>query len=211
MPALWYHHPRLYIFGMTLIHGKEFRNRFKRIAKIIGKNKSVLDLGAGPPMLYYFLGKGCKYEGWDLNKKFVDYYNKRGINMKLCDCLDYHNYPDVDCIVLCDILHHVAPNQSVLLRNALKKTKEIVIVCEPFKGKENPFYWFSVKVRQKIGLERIFGDFDGINKKCHHYPIMSKKELINFLNSHGECKIIKKKISLTALYKVKNNNNKKIK
>lgn len=200
MTSIWYKHPSFYESGMKIIHGRDFYKRFEEIAQIIGKNKSVLDLGAGAFTLARFLDKSCSYEGWDLNKTFVEYYRKKRLNVKHRNCLDFGNYPPVDCITLIDILHHVGKNRGLLIEKCLAHTKEKLIICEPYKGKESGFYWFLVWLRQTLKLERLVGDYDGINEQGHGYYIMKKNDLIDFLRSYGNCKIIRKYMNIIAIY-----------
>jgi len=200
MTAIWYKHPKFYEFGMKIIHGKEFYKRFERISRIIGKNKSVLDLGAGSFTLARFLDKSCSYEGWDLNKVFTKYYKKKGLNVKYKNCLDYKDYPIVDSITLIDILHHIGEKRGILIEKCLAHANNKLIICEPYKGKESRFYWFLVWLRQNLKLEKLIGDYDGINEQDYGYDIMKKNDLINFLRYYGDCKIVKKDMNIIAIY-----------
>ena len=190
MPSIWYYHPLLYELGAILLQGNRYRNVLSHVAQIVGENKSVLDLGAGTCTLASLLHSSCTYEGWDLNRKFVDYYQRRGINVKFMDCLDYEKYPVADCISLGNMLHHVAPDQSFLLERCLEHAKEQVVVLELYRGVEQrPIYWRLVRLREILGLEKIIGDWDGINARFDRYPLMSKDELRGFLERHGQCAI----------------------
>ncbi len=190
MPSIWYYHPLLYEFGAILLQGNRYNRMLSRVAEMIGKNKSVLDLGAGTCRLASMLDSTCTYEGWDLNQRFVSYYQRKGINVKLMDVFQYSSYPPVDCIVLLNVFHHVAPRQSVLLRQCLEHAGEKVIVCELFRNVESrPIYWRLVRLREILGLEKLIGDWDGVNREFDRYPLMSKDELRAFLDKHGRCKI----------------------
>jgi len=182
MKSIWFRNKYVYYLGEFILHGRNYKKRFELISKLIGKNK-VLDLGSGLCTLYYFIKSD--YEGWDLNKYFVKTCRKKGINVKLKDCFDLNS--NFNVIVLSDILHHVAPRESELLKLALKHGKK-VIVCEGFKDYGNKFYWFARNLRIKLGLENLIGENDGINdpKKIR---ILERPELYEFFKSHGKCKI----------------------
>ncbi|MFH1316996.1 MAG: class I SAM-dependent methyltransferase [Candidatus Woesearchaeota archaeon] len=211
MKAIWFKSPFWYDFGMTLIHGSNYKKRFHKVAKIIGENKKILDLGAGPCTLYFSLHKSNEYEGWDLNEDFVKANNKRGIRTRLKNCLDYNDYPDVDVIVLTDVLHHIAPHQSECLKHSLDHAKDKVIVLEPFEDKDkgHGIYWWLRQIRKKTGLEKLLGEYDGINEP-EAIEIMPKEKLIEFFKVHGKCQLFSLGREMFAIYENKNKNKNKI-
>ena len=201
MASIWYYHNSLHKLAIFLIHGGGYNKRFVRISNMIGKKKSVLDLGCGTCILSKFLDRTNFYEGWDLNENFVDYNKKRGINVKLKDCFEYKGRPKFDYIVLSDILHHLSiKKRDILLRNCIIHAKEKVIVIEPFIDKKHKIYWSLVRLRKLSGIEKIFGDYDGINKEQDSYIILDKSNLIRFLKRYGKFKFYEEGKSLIAIY-----------
>ncbi len=174
MTSLMYRFPRLYNLLLKLVHGKYLPIRYKEIARIIGKNKKVLDLGCGTCLLYKYLDTSCSYEGWDLNEHFIK--NNKGINVKLKDAFDYNNYPKTDVIVISDLLHHITPRHEELIRNAQGRTKKLIIL-EPHVN----FYTNNkIKWVYKL-LDKMFGDDDGFNSFDNRSKwFKNKKEVYNF-------------------------------
>jgi len=123
--SITYKFPQLYDYFL----GDSYKERFNYISERIGKNKTVLELGCGTGILTKFIDSSNKYIGWDLNQDFVNYVKKRGYEAELRSVFDYKNYPDVDYIILCDILHHVCPNHEKLLKYTTRHTN--TIVAEP--------------------------------------------------------------------------------
>ena len=69
--SFFYKGPRIYKFGLWLIHGKNLGERYKYIAQQIGNAKSVLEPACGPALLPDFLNPGISYSGFDINEVFV--------------------------------------------------------------------------------------------------------------------------------------------
>lgn len=185
--AIWFRNKHLYYLVEYMLHGNKYKERFKLISRIIGKNKKVLDLGCGLCTLYYYLDSSNKYEGWELNEYFVKVCRKKGIDIKLKSCLDFKDFPAVDVIILSDILHHISPKQRLLMTNSLFYSKQL-IVCEGFHDSNLKFHYFIRRLTKKLKLEGVIGESDGINDSDNIY-VRSKLNLINFLTSYGDCTI----------------------
>lgn len=161
MTSIMYKFPKAYDLFLLIIHRKKLSERYMFISKIIGKNKRVLDLGCGTCLLFDYLDKSCTYEGWDLNKKFIN-ENKNKLNVVLKNVFDYKDYPENDVIVISDLLHHVVPRHDELIKKAKKNTEKIILI-EPtvginIIGTRNKF----LKNINKI-IDKVFSDDDGIN------------------------------------------------
>jgi len=167
MASFIYRHPMLYNFMLKLIHRKTLNNRYRHISKIIGKNKKVFELGCGTALLRGFLDRGCSYTGWDLNPKFVEYCRKRGINAKKMDIFDFDSYPKSDVIIICDVLHHIFPRDGILLKNAMTKTKNLIIV-EPYLEKQMMpnFIMKRIEVLDDDGINNDETRYEWNPKKC---------------------------------------------
>ena len=174
MTSIMYKYPKAYDLFLKIIHRNNLSERYKFISKIIGKNKKVLDLGCGTCLLYGYLDKSCSYEGWDLNKNFIN-ENKNKLNVKLKNVFDYKDYSENDVIVISDLLHHVVPRHDELLKNAMNKTKKLIII-EPkvginIIGTRNKF----LKIINKL-IDKILSDDDGINSFEDRSKWFEKKE-----------------------------------
>ncbi len=171
MKSVMYLSPKIYNFFLRIIHRKYFLFRYKEIARSIGKNKKVLDLGCGTGLLYKFLDKSCEYEGWDLNEKFLK--NMKGINTKYKNVFDFDDYPTSDVIVICDLLHHVMPRHKELLITAKEKTKRLIVL-------ESKSAIVKIKNRTIYFLYKVFdtliGDSDGINSYDERMKYFDNKE-----------------------------------
>ncbi|VVB76051.1 Methyltransferase domain protein [Candidatus Tiddalikarchaeum anstoanum] len=196
MSSIQYNHPKIYDFLNFIINGKFNEKKFELISKIIGKDKRVLDLACGTGLLSKYIDSSCHYEGWDLNKKFIDYAKRRGINAKLKSIFDFKNYPKTDVIVIIDALHHVVPNQVKLLNETIKRSKQVIIV--------EPHTTFSIipdfkELKSYKGIKRsvfsflndVFGDADGINPKDTVFDWNhDKTSLREFFKEHGAKKVV---------------------
>ncbi len=153
MKSLPYRNPLIYELGLKLLHGKTLTQRYRRISEIIGPGKTVLDLGCGTGLLASYL-HNCRYIGWDMNQKFIDYCKKKGLHVFKKNILDYKEYPDCDYIVFCDILHHIVPQDEYILKAAVQKAA--VIAVEPCYTRSLPRCLLFV-------YDQLIGDADGIN------------------------------------------------
>jgi len=158
--SIMYRYPFLYDLAVRIVHGRSLNKRFELISREIGENKNVFEPGCGTAMVFPFLHRGCAYEGWDLNDSFLAAAQRRADTAKLFNrnIFDFDAYPDNDVILICDVLHHVAPNHRTLVEEALKRTKKLII-SEPARSFKPPTLLAP--------LARLFtsvvGDNDGIN------------------------------------------------
>jgi len=158
--SIMYRYPPLYDLAVKAVHGRSLRKRFEAIAREIGENKKVFEPGCGTAMVYPFLQRGCTYEGWDLNERFLAAARRRADTATLLkkNIFDFDAYPANDVTLICDVLHHIAPHHRRLVEEACKRTKKL-IVSEPARSFKPP--------RALAPLVRLFtqvlGDNDGIN------------------------------------------------
>jgi len=184
--TLMYRYPPLYNLMLEIIHGKYLKKRYQIIGDEIGENKKVFELGCGTAMIYRFLHKGCEYEGWDLNERFLAYCRGKGIKVSKKDVFAFQGYPDSDVILICDLLHHLVPHHEKLVVEALKKTKK-VIVSEPARSFKPPKLFEPLLVY----LNYLLGDYDGINPP--HTQLKwdyNEEKLKHFFQNLGSSKTI---------------------
>ena len=184
MAALPYLHPALYYIFLFTLHRKTLNRRYKFVAKEVGHNKLVFELGCGPGFLAEYLDKSCTYTGWDMNKKFVKHAISKGRNVKLKNIFSFADYPKNDVCVIVDVLHHITPNEKTIVKNALIKTKKLIII-EPYKAFNLPL----PKLVRKY-YDRFLGDWDGINPYINREKWdYSKEDLKEYFTELGANKV----------------------
>ena len=157
MNSLLYQNPLLYERLLSVLHGKSWKKRYELMAKLVGKNKKVLDLGCGSCVLVKYLDQSCEYIGIEANTKFVRYAQEKNLNIIHGDIFEV-DFPKADIVVISDILHHIIPKQEQLIKKALESAS-VLIICEPKHGK-GICNWIS---SNKLFF-KLFGDNDGINR-----------------------------------------------
>ncbi|ODS36982.1 MAG: hypothetical protein A7315_13725 [Candidatus Altiarchaeales archaeon WOR_SM1_79] len=125
--SLMYRHPGIYNLIVKILHGNALDERYKIIAREIGINKKVMDVGCGTGNLAKFLNKKCSYSGIDLNENFVAYAKNNGFNVKVGDLTDEKNYSQCDVAVICDVLHHIIPDDKKIVEICKNKSKRTII------------------------------------------------------------------------------------
>ncbi len=202
MSSIPYLSPRIYNLWQKIVE-REREALYRKISKLIGKNKKVFELGSGPGFLYFYLQKGCTYIGWDLNKRFVSYAQKRGIKVERKDIFNFKEYPESDVIVICNLLHHIFPKDKILIKKALKKTKKL-IVLEPYRISRVDFLPYFVFYL----YDKIIGDNDGINnfserREWKFTDLFSLKEYFKKMGAR-KIYVLRKSKKVLAIFENKN-------
>lgn len=140
---LLYRSPHLYEWSLKHLHGQDLSRRFEKIASIIGK-RSVLDVACGTGFLAEYLLPEAAYTGIDLNKRFLGFSKRKGLQVHHQDVMNVQRYPEADTYVICDLLHHIMPHHQTLLERVLALGKT-VIVCEPSIPSKSKFRRFMVR------------------------------------------------------------------
>ena len=163
MKWISYQSPILYEFSLRMIHGKKLWRRYAYIAKNIKKGSSVLDIGCGTGILGRQLNKKCRYKGIDLNKSFINYALKKGLDVSVHDIFNFKSYlKKFNVIVVCDVLHHIYPKHKIFLEN-IKNYADKIILCEPYdisQAYENKGY---IRFLEKMKTFLVILDSDGYN------------------------------------------------
>ena len=157
MKAIPYMHPMIYNLYLLALHGKSLEKRYRFISGEIGGDQRVFELGCGTGILAGYLDKSCDYIGWDMNPTFVTYLRRKGYNVEIHDILDFENYPENDVCIIVDVLHHIVPKEQILIENALKSTKKLIVV-EPYEA-----FSFPLPHHIRKYYDSFLGDNDGIN------------------------------------------------
>lgn len=180
-----YHYPVIYNLILKLSLGEVLERRYEIIAREIGKNKSVIDVGCGYGILAGFLDNTCRYKGIDLNEKFVNCARKKGLDIAFGNVLDKKNYFDCDVTVICDLLHHIIPNDKKLIEICKNKSKRIII-CETFT-KDKFLNKVYDKFRRNKLIRSLIGDADGINtyENMKGWYAKTKNDVIELLKGYG--------------------------
>ena len=188
--SLMYRHPGIYNLIVKILHGNALDERYKIIAREIGINKKVMDVGCGTGNLAKFLNKKCSYSGLDLNENFVAYAKNNGFNVKVGDLTDEKNYSQCDVAVICDVLHHIIPDDKKIVEICKNKSKR-TIICEPFH--ETVFIDKILnKFRNSKLFHNLFGEADGINdfddmKEWNSY---GKDDVLKIMKCYGAKKTL---------------------
>ncbi len=197
MSSLLYKNPVVYEKVLSLVHRNNFSKRYNLMADLIGKRKKVLDLGCGSGVLTKYLDDSCSYFGIEANKRFAEHCQKKGLEVTHGNLFEV-DFPQVDTVVISDVLHHILPNHKKLLAKA-KKVSKTIIICEP-KHKKG-------KISSFVGYNRYFfkllGDYDGINDfETMAQWTFSETELKKLLSNFGQTKTYELGESIVAEVKL---------
>lgn len=178
---LHYNFPFAYDLMIQTIHRRTLERRYDVIIGNIEAGDKVFDVGCGTCLILNYLDESVEYIGFDLNDRFLRHaekkYGKSDRKIKLLreSCFKYDKYPESDVIIISDFLHHVYPRHVELLKNAVKRTKK-VIVCEP--------------IGDMMGF--VYSDYDGINLSTKEngpnawkMKYKTKEDLIEFFEEMG--------------------------
>ena len=144
-----YKNPLIYQWALMLNHNflmnnsSTYQNRYKYIASEIEHWETVFEPGAGIGTIAKYLYSSEKYRGEDRNEKFVNYAQKKGINIKLGDARNLNTFPkQVNTIVLIDFYTHlgIEEDKQQVLETCLKIHPDKLIICDPFKDKYLEFF-----------------------------------------------------------------------
>jgi len=133
----------------------------------------VLEPGCGPALLAKFLAKGSSYRGFDGNKIFVNYDQKRHLQVLEGDVFDFTNYSPADVVVVCDVLHHLPlAKRGEFIRYCWQTVKKKLIICDPWREKIPEKGWHSWLKKWAF----TYSELDGTNRP-KLLEVWTKKEL----------------------------------
>jgi SAM-dependent methyltransferase len=101
-------------------------------SKEIGKDQLVFDVAAGYGRIAHYIDPSNTYYGIDLNKIFVDYGTRQGVNLELKDIFDSASYKKANVFTLVDVVHHLSKEKLIALFDLIfQHTEKKVVIIEP--------------------------------------------------------------------------------
>ncbi len=183
MKSIIYWHPWLYRLAMRAIYGREYKERYRIIAREAG-NMEVLDLCCGDCKLSeYVVG----YKGIDLNDNFVRSARMRGINAIKMDIMK-EGISKAECIVMQDSLYQFIPNHEKIIKKILKSSKKAIISEAGISLGQSRNPIISI-IAKKL-----------TNTSKHHPQRFTKKQLYSIYKKFNAKKIIDTGKDLTAIF-----------
>ena len=160
-----------YLFNLLASNQSNF------FEKIIGKKKlKILEVGCGTAgRAEGFIKNGHSYIGIDLEPRFVDFVNKRGVDVVRGDFKDF-NETDFDVIICSQVLEHIKNlNAFVSKANKILSAKGIFIVDLPNNK--------SV-VSDMLRIVKLRRNRHGAIEHPHHLYGHCEKSLRKLLENH---------------------------
>lgn len=151
-PGILYNHPFAYKLAMKLLFGRDYSDRYKKVANLVSAGSSLVDVCCGDSQLYTFLvKKNISYLGLDISPAFVAFGRKRGINIRLAD-VERDEIPQADYVVMQGSLFQFK-NPGKIVSKLHKSAKKALIISESINNLETKPYvsktllsYFSTKL-----------------------------------------------------------------
>ena len=152
-PIYW--HPFIYTLVMRLIYGLHYEDRYKAIADLIPDHITLFEVCSGDCRIYtqYLCKMDIQYSCGDINKNFIFYAQKKGID---CQHLDLNEgvVPSADIILMQASLYQFNPNQKKIVDKLLASARKWLILAEPVRNlstSSNPFIAAMAKFNANPG------------------------------------------------------------
>lgn len=180
--SIFYKFPLLNIWGLKWIHNSNFSKRYQYISSQVRGGDLVLEPGCGPAILADFLPPGSYYKGFDANRDFIAHARKRHSGVYWGDVFDINNYCRATVVVVCDVLHHINPDdRKKFIENCYHYANDKLIICDPGKKiiqKPNILYPFWKRLTE-------WSDKDGTNNFKYEYFLTHDQLFDEIDNSFG--------------------------
>ena len=122
---------------MRVLYGRHYGDRMRLVAAEVPDGASVLELCCGPGTLYlrHLQGRVNGYVGIDVNARFVEQLNRRGVAANRLDlAAGDEPLPAADAVILQASLYHFLPAPERILDRMLVAARDQVIVSEPVRN-----------------------------------------------------------------------------
>ena len=143
--------PKIYDFFQFLIGGRSARKYV--ISRFVSEKNSILDIGCGTGYALDFIPQTCSYEGFDLNKIYINYArNKYGQRGKFyCQNAGKSNIPienKYDIVLAMGLIHHLndveADNFFKFSSHVLKPSGKLLTLDGVYEKGQNPVAKFML-------------------------------------------------------------------
>jgi SAM-dependent methyltransferase len=122
---------------MRVLYGRHYAERMGAVAGQVPDGASVLELCCGPGTLYrrYLRRSAGGYIGVDVNERFVEGLQRRGVDARRIDLADANQpLPAADVAIMQASLYHFLPDAAAILDRMLATARDRVIVSEPVRN-----------------------------------------------------------------------------
>lgn len=134
--SLIYRNVAVYETLMLGLYGRHYLTRQRAIADLIPAGASVLELCCGPGFLYrrFLRAKHVRYEGLDINPKFVSHVSRHGGRARVFDLRSNEPLPAADHVIMQASLYQFLPDPEPIVERMLRAARIQVIIAEPVRN-----------------------------------------------------------------------------
>lgn len=126
MSSFIYKNILFYRFTMNLLYKGNYTNRFDSVCEQI-QGKTVTELCFGDTIIAaYCKKKGISWQGFDINRNFVNKALEKGFSAKHADIRNI-NLPSAETVIICGSLYHFHDQLEKLLTQILVASSRIII------------------------------------------------------------------------------------
>src|SRR5262245_3683514 len=131
-----YRNAHVYELVMRLLYGRHYWDRYRAVAELIPAGASVLDVCCGPGTIYerFLRDKSVAYRGLDINPRFVQRLQRRGVVADVWDARQDRPLPIAEYVLLQASLYHFLPHANRLVDRMWQAATRQVIIAEPVRN-----------------------------------------------------------------------------
>jgi len=162
------------------------------VGELVGKDKTVLDIGCGEGFIMDYLQKNNEVYGADISDILIEKTKQKRSKLTICDIEnDEFPFPEIkfDVVVMTAVLEHLFDPLTTLKK--IKQNCNVVVIVVPNAS------WISKRLAYLIGraikepindIEKHFNQQDA-NEPFAHLQMFNKARLTEILNFAGFTKI----------------------